>query len=94
MTRFLIELQEAACSAAAEGEGEGSSTSTGTLRFVRADVDKWMRDEGASLPAMGGGTGKGGMQWGEECIDALECVRRKLGTFEGYMPEDADDGHV
>lgn len=94
MTRFLIQLQEAAFGAAAEGYDSGSTASISTLRFVRADVDKWVRDECGSLPGMGEGTGQGDMQWGEECIDALECVRRKLGAFEEYMPEDVEDGHI
>lgn len=94
MTRFLIQLHHATSDAPVEGHDSGTATSMATLRFVRADVDEWVRTEFASLPVMGEGTGGGGAQWGEECMDALECVRRKLGTFEDSMLEDADDGHV
>lgn len=94
MTHFLVALQEATSRATAEGYASGSALSVGTLRFVRADVDNWVRVECASLPTVGNGPGEESARWGEECIGALECVRRKLGTFEDYTPQDAGEGQV
>lgn len=94
MTHFLVALQEATSGAPVEGYDSGSALSVGTLRFVRADVDNWVRAECASLPTMGDGPGEESGRWGEECIDALECVQRKHGPFENYTPEDAGEGQV
>lgn len=94
ITRFLIELQEASSGACAS-EGEDTA-SVGTLCFVRADVDSWVRSECASLPMIcaGADTNRGnekeggGARWGEECMEALEGVRRKLSRVEDDESED------
>ncbi|EIW53121.1 uncharacterized protein TRAVEDRAFT_75246 [Trametes versicolor FP-101664 SS1] len=94
ITRFLIELQEAS-SGACTSEGEDAA-SVGTLCFVRADVDSWVRSECASLPTVAASSGagegnekeSGGARWGEECMEALEGVRRKLSRVDDDESED------
>ncbi|OJT01621.1 hypothetical protein TRAPUB_7925 [Trametes pubescens] len=99
ITHFLIELQEASTGASTSASEGEDAASVGTLCFVRADVDSCVWSECGTLLTIGVGVGGGkeggeAHRWSDECLEALEGVRRKLSRAEDDELEGDGDENV